>query len=282
MWSIFFFFAILILHPLFSTFKKYSKIPHLITVQSISGELFAFKLNAFFQFCKTNKKKRKCSLYTLSESFPPIPLLYACVLSHVQLFATQWTRACQAPLYMGFSRQEYCSIRVGISSSRPMLLRSAKSLQSCPTLCSPIDSSPPGSPVPRILQARTLEWVAISFSNAGKWKVKVKSLSHVQLFTTHQAPRSMGFSRQEYRSRVPLPSPLQANGFLKSLEMRFYFHNSTESFIYSLSILIYYFFFITIQSHHFMANRWRKSGSSNRFSFLGLQNHCGQWLQSWN
>ena len=157
----------------------------------------------------------------------------------------------------------------------------AKSLQSCPTLCDPIDGSPPGSPVPGILQARTLEWVAISFSNEGKGKVKVKSLSRVRLLVTpwtaaYQGPPSMGFSRQEYWSGVPLPSPLQANGFLKSLQMRFYFHNSTESFIYSLSILIYYFFFITIQSHHFMANRWRKSGSSNGFSFLGLQNHHRQ------
>ena len=89
----------------------------------------------------------------------------------------------------------------------------AKSLQSCPTLCDPIDGSPPGSPVPRILQARTLEWVAISFSNAWKWKVKVKSLSRVWLFVTqwttaHQAPPSMGFSRQEYWSGVPLPSPI--------------------------------------------------------------------------
>ena len=57
----------------------------------------------------------------------------------------------------------------------------AKSLQSCPTLCDPIDGSPPGSPVPGILQARTLEWVAISFSNAWTWKVKVKSLSRVRL-----------------------------------------------------------------------------------------------------
>ena len=90
----------------------------------------------------------------------------------------------------------------------------AKSLQSCPTLCDPIDSSPPGSTVPGILQARTLEWVAISFSNAWKWKVKVKSLSRVQLLATlwtaaHQAP-SMGFSRQEYWSGVPLPSPIYA------------------------------------------------------------------------
>ena len=61
----------------------------------------------------------------------------------------------------------------------------AKSLQSCPTLCDAVDSSPPGSPIPGILQARTLEWVAISFSNAWKWKVKVKSLSHVQLLATH-------------------------------------------------------------------------------------------------
>ena len=84
--------------------------------------------------------------------------------------------------------------------------------QSCPTLCNPIDGSPPGSPVPGILQAGTLEWVAISFSNAWKWKVKVKSLSHVLLFVTpwivaHQTPPSMGFPRQEYWSGVPLPSP---------------------------------------------------------------------------
>ena len=88
----------------------------------------------------------------------------------------------------------------------------AKSLQSCPTLCDPIDGSPPGSPIPGILQERTLEWVAISFSNAWKWKVKVTLLSRAQLLVTpwtgaHQAPPPMGFSRQEYRSGVPLPSP---------------------------------------------------------------------------
>ena len=87
----------------------------------------------------------------------------------------------------------------------------AKSLQSCPTLCDPIDSSPPGSPVPGILQARVLEWVAISFSSAWKWKVKVKLLSRVWLLATSwtsafQGPPSMGFSRQEYWSGVPLPS----------------------------------------------------------------------------
>ena len=88
----------------------------------------------------------------------------------------------------------------------------AKSLQSCPTLCNPIDGSPPGSPVPGILQARSLDWAAISFSNAWQWKVKVRSLSRVRLFTTpwtaaHQAPPSMGFSRQEYWSGVPSLSP---------------------------------------------------------------------------
>ena len=96
----------------------------------------------------------------------------------------------------------------------------AKSLQSCPTLCDPIDGSPPGSPVPGILQARTLEWVAISFSNAWKWRVKVKSLSCVRLLATpwtaaYQAPPSMGFSRQEYWSGVPLPSPSLSIGFSK-------------------------------------------------------------------
>jgi len=91
-------------------------------------------------------------------------------------------------------------------------ISSAKSLQLCPTLCDPIDGSPPGSPVPGILQARILEWVAISFSNAWKWKVKGKSLSHVRLLVTpwiaaYQAPPSMGFARLEYWSGVSLPSP---------------------------------------------------------------------------
>ena len=94
----------------------------------------------------------------------------------------------------------------------------AKSLQLCPTLWDPIDGSPPGSPIPGILQARTLEWVAIAFSNAWKWKVKVKSLSHVRLFETpwtaaYQAPPSVGFSRQEYWSGVPLPPLMPAYEF---------------------------------------------------------------------
>ena len=87
----------------------------------------------------------------------------------------------------------------------------AKSPQSCLTLCDPIVGSPLGSSVPGILQARILEWVAISFCNAWKWKVKVNLLSLAELLATpwtaaYQAPLSMGFSRQEYWSGVPLPS----------------------------------------------------------------------------
>ena len=88
--------------------------------------------------------------------------------------------------------------------------------QSCPTLCDPIDGSPTGLSVPEILQARILEWVATSFSNACKWKVKVKLLSCVRLLVTpwtaaHQAPPYMGFSRQEYWSGMPLSSPLKGD-----------------------------------------------------------------------
>ena len=112
---------------------------------------------------------------------------------------------------MHFSKGHWEALQYLAQYSR-ICYAAAKSLQSCPTLCDPRDSSPPGSPVPGILQARTLEWVAISFSNAWKWKVKVKSFSRVRLLATpwtvaYQAPPSMGFSRQEYWSGVPLPSP---------------------------------------------------------------------------
>ena len=100
-------------------------------------------------------------------------------------------------------------------SGKP-IATAAKSLQLCPTLCDPVDISPPGSPAPGILQARTLEWVAISFFNAWKWKVKVKLLSRIRLLATpwttaYQTPPSMGFSRQEYWSGVPLPSLREAH-----------------------------------------------------------------------
>ena len=95
------------------------------------------------------------------------------------------------------------------------MVAAAKSLQSCPTLCDPIDGSPPGSTVPGILQGRTLEWVAISFSNdeGEKWKRSRLVVSDLQQpqGLQHQAPLSMGFSRQEYWSGVPLPSP-NSNG----------------------------------------------------------------------
>ena len=98
------------------------------------------------------------------------------------------------------NESDFCVLETYIAAAA-----AAKLLQLCPILCNPIDSSPPGSPVPGILQARTLEWVAITFSSAWKWKVKVKSLSRVRLCANswtvaHQAPPSMGFSRQEYWS----------------------------------------------------------------------------------
>ena len=98
---------------------------------------------------------------------------------------------------------------VCIHSTYSTVHAAAKSLQSCPTLCDPIDGSPLGSSVPGILQARILEWIAISFSNAWKWKVKMKLLTRARLLATpwtaaHQAPPSMGFSRQEYWSGLPL------------------------------------------------------------------------------
>ena len=112
-----------------------------------------------------------------------------------------------------YSQKQQMKWYIFLHSCSVIPAAAAKSLQSCPTLCDPIDGSPPGSPVPGIRQARTLEWVAISFSNAWKWKVKVKSLSRLQLLATpwtaaYQAPPSIGFSRQEYWSGVPLPSPL--------------------------------------------------------------------------
>ena len=125
----------------------------------------------------------------------------------------------------------------------PAAAAAAMLLQLCPTLCDPIDGSPPGSPIPGILQARTLEWVAISFSNAWKWKVKVKSLSCVQLLATswtaaHQAPLSMGFSRQEYWSGVPLPSPNLLAKYLKRYNISGEISNIKIVFLYHFTNLI--------------------------------------------
>ena len=124
---------------------------------------------------------------------------FLCLLAILRNSAIRWVYLFFSPLpftsFLSYSTFEETSNKQ----------YAAKSLQSCPTLCDPIDGSPPGSDVHGILQAITLEWVAISFSNAWKWKVKVKSLSRVPLFAipwtaAYQAPPSMGFSRQEYWS----------------------------------------------------------------------------------
>ena len=125
---------------------------------------------------------------------------------------------CQAPLLQMFAEVclRHCSC-LCLWLCWPVACATAKSLQSCSTLCDPIDGIPPGCPVPGILQARTLEWVAISFSSAWKWKVKVKSLSRVRFLATpwtaaYQAPPPLGFSREGYWSGLSLPSPVACIG----------------------------------------------------------------------
>ena len=110
-----------------------------------------------------------------------------------------------------FPLYQHCLSQPNLLLLLLLLLSHFSRVRLCAT---PIDGSPPGSPVPGILQARTLEWVTISFSNAWKCKVKVKSLSRVRLFAipwtaAYQAPPPMGFSRQEHWSGLPLPSPNQ-------------------------------------------------------------------------
>ena len=129
----------------------------------------------------------------------------------LECFYMWWYLACYTTLSIVLASEQ--SISLLPWPSIVIAAAAAKSLQSCPTLCDPTDGSPPGSPIPGIIQSRTLEWVAISFSNAWKWKVKGKSFSRVRLLATpwttaYQAPPSMGFSRQEYWRGVPLPSPL--------------------------------------------------------------------------
>ena len=138
-----------------------------------------------------------------------------CVGSGLQGFEKLWRTGLVAPQCMESSRtRDWTHVPwIGRQIVIYCTAAAAKSLQSCRILCDPIDGSPPGSPIPGILKARTLEWIAISFSNALQWKVKVKSLSRVQLVGTlwtaaYQAPPSMVFSRQQYWSGVPLPSPL--------------------------------------------------------------------------
>ena len=154
-------------------------------------------------------------LYT-SHSFVVIVQSLSCVW----LFVTPWTAARQASLSFTISWSCSCPLS---RWCHPIVLSSAaaaKSIQLCPTLCDPRDGSLPGFPIPGILQARTLEWVAISFSNVWKWKVKVKLLSRSRLLATpwtaaYQAPLPMDFSRQEYWSGVPLPSLVLSSRELK-------------------------------------------------------------------
>ena len=164
-------------------------------------------------------------------------------------------------------RKMKCSGFNNILQNLSLMLCYAKSLQSCPTLCDPIDGSPPGSPVHGILQARTLEWVAISSSSAWKWKVKVKSLSHVRLLVTpwtaaHQAPPSMGFARQEYWSGVPLPSPrpCRLRVFKIKVMLRIDKH-SDDSYVHVLLLPAPY-------SHTHMTNRFIQDSSLLRQAWL--------------
>ena len=141
----------------------------------------------------------------------------------------------------------------------------AKSLQSCPTLCDPIDGSPLGSSVPGILQARTLEWVAISFSSAWKWKVKVKSLTRAWLLATpwtaaHQAPPPMGFARQEYWSGMPSP-------FLHTYICIYKF---TDNKISSLEFTVVPIFGKYIQCHNQNAEQLPPPPNSHTLTLYGL------------
>ena len=152
--------------------------------------------------------------------------------------------------YQLFSFHRFCSQVVSYLGFLCLTVAAAaaKSLQSCLTLCNPIDCSPPGSPIPGILQARTLEWVAISFSSAWKWKVKVKLLSRVWLFVTpwtaaYQAPPSMGFSGEEYRSRVPLPSLLYLTSrWILLLTSLIYNFPSLELIIFFTLIFMFFWY----------------------------------------
>ena len=150
------------------------------------------------------------------------------LLNRVCIFGITWTIDSQGPLSMEFSRQEccYCKVTSVVSDSvRPHTGQPSRL----------------GSSVPGILQARTLEWVAISFSNAWKGKVKVKSLSRAWLLATpwtaaYQAPPSMGFSRQEYWSGVKLPSGMVIHSLHQGI---FPAQESNSNLLYCRQIIYY-------------------------------------------
>ena len=145
-------------------------------------------------------------------------LVFGCSIDLRPVLLKLWvfsliSKGCYSSVIKGMNRETKGKTRDFLKFHFPATAAAAgKSLQLCPTPCDATDSSPPGSPVPGILEARTLEWIAISFSSAWKWKVKVKSLSRVRLLATpwtaaYQAPPSMWDSRQEYWSGLPLSSP---------------------------------------------------------------------------
>ena len=161
--------------------------------QVLTGICVAFPLPVFSTFWSLPlfklERKTKHNTYKVSFSHP---------VSTINKFK-MWKIACSYSTQFILCNHP----NQGRHAAAAAAAAAAKSPQSCPTLCDPTDGSPPGSPIPGILQARTLEWVAISFSNAWKWKAKVKPLSRVRLLATpwtaaYQTPLSMGFSRQEY------------------------------------------------------------------------------------
>ena len=154
-----------------------------------------------------------CEIPYMQTNHPTLPLFQAIRSDFLRNFGHGWWHFQLVPVLFDLSVSIYTALTEPQNKALSATA-AAKSLQSGLTLWDPIDGSPPGSPIPGILQARALGWVAISFSNAWKWKVKVKSFSRVPLLATpwtaaYQAPLSMGFSRQEYWSGGPLPSPWQ-------------------------------------------------------------------------
>ena len=158
---------------------------------------------------KLNSQLSRCAFFSSwqkEDTHIPLVLFFGRTLTDAHTHVRTHTHRVILHTYWMLGHTPDC---LYLLNSHKYIAAAAKLLQSCPTLCNPIDGSPSGSPVPGILQARTLEWVAISFSNAWKWKVKVKSLSPVWLLATpwtaaYQAPLPMGFSRQEYWSGLPL------------------------------------------------------------------------------
>ena len=141
--------------------KKNNSFPSLLLTYSFSKKEGIWGLKIGKSNSSWKEKVYLSNFYFIQVCFP------------LSLRGTQHFLACSSVFLLLRSIRKYAAAAA------------AKSLQSCPTLCDPIDGSPPGFPVPGILQARTLEWVAISFSNAWKWKNKVKSLCRVQLERPH-------------------------------------------------------------------------------------------------